>query len=114
MQLQILRRSPPLMWLQLRMALSLLPARQRSSARQIDTGGDEDDADPICFVWPLPEEWDCEQCRQRRHQRSKGRATRSAKDGNRAAIQKEGDNGHEHALENRLNCNVGERYLREA
>lgn len=63
---------------------------------------------------PLPEEWYCKQCRQGRHQSSKGRATRSAKDGNRTAIQKEGHNGHENALENRLNCNVGARYLREA
>lgn len=59
--------------LQLRM-VSLLPARQRSSACQKDACGDEDDANPICFVWPLPEERYCKQCRQRRHQSSKGRA----------------------------------------
>jgi hypothetical protein len=50
-------------------------ALQRPSAGQIDTDGDEDDRGPVCFVWPLPEEWYCKQCRQGRHQRSKGRAT---------------------------------------
>jgi len=97
-----------------RTALSLPPARHRSYACQIDAGGDQDDVDPICFVWPLPEERYCKQRRQRRHQGSKSRATRRAKDGNRAAIQKEGDNGHENALEDRLNCHVGARDLREA
>ena len=38
------------------------PPRQRSSACQIDTNGDEDDCAPVCFVWPLPEEWYCKQC----------------------------------------------------
>jgi hypothetical protein len=51
------------------------PARQRSSACQIDAGGDEGDADPVYFVWPLVEERYCQQCRQRRHQSSKGGAT---------------------------------------
>jgi|GEM_PF-7005366 len=36
-------------------------ARQRSSACQINTGGDQDDAGPIRFVWPLAEEWYCKQ-----------------------------------------------------
>src|SRR3989442_252997 len=81
----------------------------RSSACQIDTGGDQDDGDPIGLVWPLPEEGDGEQCRQRRHQSAKGGTTRSAKDGNRAAVQDERDNGHENALENRLRCNLSER-----
>jgi hypothetical protein len=38
----------------------------------------------------------------------------SAEDGDRTAIQNEANNGHENALKNRLNCNVGERCLREA
>ena len=41
-------------------------------------------------------------------------APRSAEDGNRLAIQKEGDDGHENALDNHLNHNLAERYLREA
>ena len=43
------------------------------------------------------------------HQGSKGGATRSAEDGNRTAIQKQGNDRHENALENRLNGNFSER-----
>src|SRR5260370_25315920 len=85
-----------------------------SSARQRDTGRDEDDTRPICFIRPLAEKRYCKQCRQRRHQSSKGCASRSAKDGNRTAIQKKRNDGHDNALEKRLNRNVGERQLREA
>ena len=91
-----------------------LPAPQLSSAGETDTSGDEDDPNPICLAWPLTKEWYRKQCRERRHQGSKGGTTGSAKDGNRTTVQKKGDNGHEYALENRLNRNLGERPLRKA
>lgn len=43
----------------------------------------------------------------------KGRATRRAKDGDRAAVQDHGNDGHQNALENRLNCKIGKRNMRE-
>src|SRR5258708_40288334 len=89
-------------------------ARQLSSARQINAGRDEDDTRAILFNRPLAEKRYCKQCRQRRHQSSKGCASRSAKDGNRTAIQKKRNDGDDNALEKRLNRNVGERQLREA
>src|SRR5260370_27339873 len=55
-------------------ALSPFPARQRSAARQIHAGGDQGDAEPIGFAWPLAEERYGKQCRQRRHQSAKRRA----------------------------------------
>jgi hypothetical protein len=92
------------------MARSPLPDRQRSSACQIHATGDKGDADPICFARPLPEERYREQRRQRRHQSTEGRATRSAEDDNCAPLQNKRNDGHDDALEERLNREVGERY----
>ena len=86
----------------------------RSAAREIDAGGDQCDAGPIRLAWPFAEQRDREQRRQGWHHGAECRPARRTQDRYRTTVQNNGDDRDEDALEDRLNCQIGERQSCEA